>query len=79
MKDKKMKLYVWEGVLTDWTDGVGWINMFALAESSDEAREVIKKKAVDVFGFDCEDIAQELKGEPREVSQSEGFFMFGGG
>ena len=70
-----MKLYVWEGVLTDWTDGV----MFALAESSDEAREVIKKKAADVFTFDCEDIAQELKGEPREVSQSEGFFLFGGG
>lgn len=37
MPRKKLKLYVWEGVLTDYTDGV----MFALAHNVEEAREVI--------------------------------------
>lgn len=32
-----MNLYVWHGVLTDYTDGV----MFALAESEEQARQLI--------------------------------------
>jgi len=35
-----MKLYVWEYVLTDYTDGI----MFALANSVEEARELIRKE-----------------------------------
>jgi hypothetical protein len=35
-----MKLYVWENVLTDYTDGI----MFALAANEEEARSLIKDK-----------------------------------
>lgn len=32
-----LRLFVWEGVLTDYTDGI----MFALADSADQARDMI--------------------------------------
>ena len=35
-----MKLYVWEDVLTDWTSGI----MFAIADSVEEARELLLKE-----------------------------------
>lgn len=34
------KLYVWEGVLCDYTDGIA----FALAESPEKAAEMLKKE-----------------------------------
>lgn len=37
MARKKLKLYVWQNVLTDYTDGV----MFALATSPEEARKLL--------------------------------------
>ena len=33
------KLFVWDGVLTDYTDGI----MFALAEAADDARRAIRE------------------------------------
>lgn len=35
-----MKLYVWRNVLNDYTSGV----MFALAESEEQARELVREK-----------------------------------
>ena len=37
---KKLKLFVWEGVLSDWTDGV----MFALAPDVETARKMLIEK-----------------------------------
>ena len=39
-KEKKLKLFVWENVLRDYTSGV----MFALAPNVDTARKMLLKK-----------------------------------
>jgi len=66
---KKLHLYVWEGVLTDYTAGI----MFALAESPEEARVLIRKKHGEKI-WSC-----EIDQEPRCVDLPEGFIVFGGG
>ena len=40
MSKKTLKLYVWEGVLTDYSDGI----VFALAENVNEARKMAYKQ-----------------------------------
>ena len=67
MKKDKLKLYVWEDVLTDYTDGI----MFALAENAEDARNLIVEK----MGHRTGDLAIE----PREVTDREGFYVWGGG
>lgn len=76
----KLKLYVWEDVLCDYTSGV----MFALAESVEDARQQILKKgkkiALLTFGkvVDYETIERDLKQEPKVYKNKMGFFLFGG-
>ena len=72
---KELKLYVWEGVLTDYSSGV----MFALAHSTKEAREVILKKETDSSGYVGTYLKNDLKGRPQIVSKPEGFTCWGGG
>lgn len=64
-----MKLYVWEGVLIDYSSGV----MFALANSVDEARELILN--------DCRlgRVEEDLKGTPDVYTDPIGFTIWGGG
>lgn len=64
---KKLKLYVWEDVLRDYSTGIA----FAFAENSTEARKMVLKK----LGYKHEDLCQE----PREITKAEGFVKFGGG
>ena len=64
---EKLKLYVWENVLHDYKDGI----MFAYAKNSDEARALIGKK----IGYEHDD----LRIVPREIKESEGFYVYGGG
>ncbi len=61
----RLKLYVWEGVLYDYRAGI----MFAYARSIDEARIRIAGK----MGYEHDD----LRIEPREVIESEGFYVHG--
>lgn len=70
---KELKLYVWEGVLCDYTDGI----MFALAESVEEARQAILESA-DGWAFPGSRIDADLRIEPKEYSSKVGFFLFGG-
>ncbi len=65
---QKLKLYVWEDVLTDYTSGV----MFALATSADEARSLILKTCNCV---PSNDLAQE----PTCIETPQGFAVWGGG
>ena len=66
----KLKLFVWEGVLTDYTDGV----MFALAETKEEAKDIINKRYV----FWC--VENDLNEyEPDVYDSKVGFAVFGGG
>jgi len=70
MKARKLKLYVWNNVLTDWTSGV----MFALARSPEHARKIILAKS----GYDT--VRADLEAnEPEEVTKAEGFMVWGGG
>jgi hypothetical protein len=65
---KKLKLYVWEDVLTDYTSGI----MFALATSSDEARHLLIKKCPYI---PPNDLAQE----PKCIETPKCFVVWGGG
>jgi hypothetical protein len=73
---KKLKLYVWHGVLADYTSGV----MFALARSPEEARDLLLK---DGNSFGPQD-AKRWEGvrfdgvEPKEYAEPVGFYLYGG-
>lgn len=68
MAKKKLKLFVWEGVLTDYTDGI----MFAFATDREHARELLLKE--------CDDIPEDiLRIEPEEVIKPKAFVLWGGG
>jgi hypothetical protein len=64
---KKLKLYVWEDVLRDYSAGIA----FAYAENSIDARKLVIEK----LGYNHEDLCSE----PREISAKEGFVKYGGG
>jgi hypothetical protein len=51
---KGLKLFVWEDVLTDYTDGV----MFALAPDVETAREML---SLQISKYDAKDLAREPK------------------
>jgi hypothetical protein len=80
---KRLKLYVWEDVLTDYTSGV----MFALASSVEEARDtILKKESEDTFNkmkagkpFYHGCVWQGLQGEPSVWETAVGFAVWGGG
>lgn len=65
---QKLKLYVLENVLTDYTNGI----MFALAASPKHARRLILKHTDHVN-------QDELNTEPKLVSKPQGFAVYGGG
>ncbi len=67
MGKNKLKLYVWGGVLTGYSDGC----MFALAENSEDARNLIEAK----MKYRADDLAIE----PKEITEREGFYVYGGG
>lgn len=71
-----MKLYVWEGVLADYTSGIA----FALANSVEEAKSAILHKYACEVGGKNSALINELKNsEPQIIDTVEGFFVFGGG
>jgi len=61
--------------------------MFALANSAEEAREIILEKAREFYGVEdaeytqmsLEPIIRDLKDEPRVFNSEAGFFVVGGG
>lgn len=68
--DNNLKLYVWKGVLTDYTSGI----MFALARNVKEARELALKDAGG--GPHAE---SDLKQRPKVYHSPVGFAVWGGG
>jgi hypothetical protein len=70
-----LKLFVWEDVLSDYTDGI----MFALASSADEAKVIIVEKAKNT-GYEggyLKEIEGYLEFEPKAYEDAVGFFVFG--
>jgi hypothetical protein len=68
----KLKLYVWEEVLTDWTSGV----VFALANNPEEAIKALKKAGLNKDRIDGIKVDGVL---PEEVTTVKGFLCWGGG
>ena len=66
---KKLRLYVWENVLGDWTPGI----MFALASSVDEARRLLKEQS-----GDSPDVEMYLSQPPLVVDEPQAFIVRGG-
>lgn len=72
---KKLKLFVWENVLNDYTSGI----MFALAYDVDHAKKIILRDAQKKFGYKSDSVSIDLQGGYRMVTKPEGFALFGGG
>lgn len=68
---KKLKLFVWEGALTDYTSGI----VFALAKDVEEARKLIREKD----GTGSKYLEKDLEHEPLVITKPEGFVVWGGG
>jgi hypothetical protein len=63
-----IRLYVWEDVLTDYTSGV----MFAMAESVDEARRLVRESGLPAYNTEVDE-------EPDVYDSPVGFHLYGGG
>lgn len=72
-----MKIFIWENVLTDWTDGLA----VAYAETLEEALGTFERNIDDSFG---KIVAKEL-GKPTKIIDCEkdktpfGVYVYGGG
>jgi hypothetical protein len=69
-KQKKLKLYVWEDVLTDYSSGI----IFAYAYSEDRARKLVLKKS-----GESNTVKNDISGKPLVVTKSSAFLVWGGG
>lgn len=66
MKQKKLKMFIWEKVLADWTSGI----MVAYAYDVNEARRLLKEQIPNNSEMDC---------EPTKVYDSPGVaYCYGG-
>ena len=63
----KLRLYVWEGVLADYTSGMA----VALAESPAHARQLLEKR----MGR----LDSDLLSAPLTVTKPAAFYVYGGG
>jgi hypothetical protein len=74
----ELKLFVWTGVLTDYTAGIA----FALAESVDHARDVIMQREGHKPYLEEEyhgTLWSDLAAEPDVYERPVGFAVWGGG
>jgi len=69
--EEKLKLFVWEGVLVDFTAGM----MVALAHDVEEARKLLKQKLLQDH-LECP--GSDLDDEPTVVTSPSAFYVWGG-
>lgn len=67
---KKMKLFVWTDVLTDYTSGI----MFALAKDAEEARKLLREKCSYIPDADLGQTPDEY-----DLNTPLAFYIWGGG
>lgn len=67
-----MKLYVWEGVLADWSDGIA----FAYARDAEHARRLVLRKVSS--GPARERLKAELAAKPKVFGRAVGYAQHGG-
>lgn len=66
-----LKLFVWTGVLANYSDGI----MFAMAHTLEEAQEVLERER-DRMGYG--DIREIYEKSPEIVNSPKGFIIWGG-
>lgn len=72
----KLKMYVWENVLPDYTYGM----VCAIAESEEQAWELLKAKDPWAYGSICKGRYPDQKiTQPVEVTNPDIFIVAGGG
>jgi hypothetical protein len=69
-ENKKLKLFVWHNVLTDWTPGI----IFALAENIEQARKMIERDKEDWMYT-----GEIYEKSPEIITEPKGFMLYGGG
>lgn len=69
----QLKLFVWEDVPIPYTVGI----MFALAYDAEEARQLIRRSYGHIFSERT--LGECLSGEPKVITEPEGFSSLGGG
>ena len=70
-----LKLFVWEDVLCDYGCGI----ILAVAEDIEEARKIIKTYSSSLNKHEYEAVLSDIKKEPREITDKEALFVWGGG
>lgn len=67
-----LTLYVWEEILCNYGCGIA----FALAKDMQQARELLRKKMhADLYP---EELHEDLKKDPRIITEPEGLYVSGG-
>lgn len=72
--EKKLKLYIWEGVLTDYTDGIA----FAMAENKKQALLLVKEEKQGFCNLAYDQIV-ERKIKPIVFTKPHAWAISGGG
>lgn len=72
---QKLRLFVWENVLNEWTSGAMW----ALAYDVDQARELCVRAAYPDWRVPPPHAFDELKKDPLVIDEPHGFAVRGGG
>ena len=67
----ELKLFVWEGVLQDWTSGIA----FAMAYTEEEARRLVREK----LGYDIKNDSDEFDETPNVYYEPAAGYCYGGG
>ena len=73
MKADKLKLFFWEDVLSDRHPGIA----FALAETEEEARQLVLDKYLQRQGYVSNELVIDLAAKPKIIEDKEGFFVWG--
>lgn len=68
-RTKKLKMFVWQGVLCDYTSGM----ICAAAYDAEHARRLVIKKSGGLIS------SGEIAAEPTVVKQPRAFWVYGGG
>lgn len=66
---KKLRLFVWEGVLNDYSAGI----MFALAHDEDEARRLVREASAN-----SPSVVDDSEKKPDVYDAPRGFYLYGG-
>lgn len=69
MKKKKLKMFIWEDVLTDYTSGMVAIYAYSLEHALKIARKKFEAYVVEGFAGVA----------PKVITKPDGFYVYGGG